>query len=93
MLLIYVDKITPRNRYTFKTIFRTYLDFATFSLTADVGKFKNYQGEKFSYCSKVLDNELHFKSVGLLEQNGIKEQTMSVGEFENTVTLFSLKNE
>ena len=93
MLLIYTPKITPRVRYTFKTVFKTYLGFQDYELTTDVDRFDEKNGPKFSYSSKALADELYFVSSGLLEQNGIKEQNISVGEFKGTVTLFPTKKE
>ncbi|MBL4708615.1 MAG: polysaccharide deacetylase family protein [Flavobacteriales bacterium] len=93
MLLIYIPKITPRIRYTFKTVFKTYLGFQEYNLTTDLEKFNQDSGAKFSYSSKALANELYFFSSGLLEQNGIKEQSISVGEFEGTITLFPTKKD
>lgn len=93
MLLIYIPKITPRVRYTFKTVFKTYLGFREYELTTDLEKFNLCLGAKISYSSKQVNDELHFISSGLLEQNGIKEQNISVGEFQGTTTLFATKKE
>ena len=61
MLLIYVSKITPRIRYTLKTIFRTYLGFNDFELTADADQMNQHEGPKFSYTKKSLGKELHLQ--------------------------------
>ena len=93
MILIYVPKITQRIRYTFKTIFRTYLNFYGYSLIADISEFNNHNGPKFSYDTKALSTELHFTASGLLGDNGIKEQSISFGEFNEVITLFANRNE
>ena len=89
MLLIYIPKITPRNRYTFKTVFKTYLNFNEYKLTTNVEDFQSFDGPKFSYCTKALENELHFSADGLLEQIGIKDQTINLGSHNDLVVLFS----
>jgi len=93
MLLIYLSKITPRNRYTFKTVFRNILLFSDYELTTDENKFLEYEGPKFSYTPKPLGDNFHYLAHGLLEQKGIKEQSITIGQFDELVTLFAHKQE
>lgn len=91
MLLVYVPKITPRNRYVFKTVFKNYLG-VSHTLTADLGKLEAHQGAKFSYSIRAVDNELHFVAEGLLEQNGISEKTLQTKKVGETPVIFPVRN-
>jgi len=93
MLLIYVPQISPRIRYTFKTVFKTFLKLDDFQLTTDAVDFINHEGAKFSYADKPLMKELFIKAHGLLTQKGIKEQTVSIAEHLGETTIFPQKNE
>ncbi len=93
MLLIFVPKITPRIRYTFKTILKTYLQYGDYKLTTDQASFLTHKGAKFSYTNRALADELHFSAVGLLSQVGINEQSISIGTFKETPIAFLTKNE
>ncbi|MFT4757274.1 MAG: hypothetical protein ACI91R_001927 [Vicingaceae bacterium] len=92
MLLVYVQKITPRNRYVFKTIFKSYLS-VDYTLTSDIEKFKEYDRPKFSYLSRPIGDELNFISAGLLEQVGIAEQSLPSKLYLNTPTIFPVRSE
>jgi hypothetical protein len=65
--------------------------FADFEVTADLEKYKNHQGPKFSYGPKPIEDGLHFMASGLLEQKGIKEQNITIGSFQDLITLFAHK--
>ena len=92
MLLVYVPKITPRNRYVFKTIFKNYIGIE-YSLTSDLDRFTEHKEAKFSYLARPLADELHFTADGLLEQNGISEKTLQTITIDNTPTIFPVRNE
>ncbi|KAA3642467.1 MAG: hypothetical protein DWP98_13880 [Bacteroidetes bacterium] len=91
MLLIYIPKITPRNRYTIKTVFNHLLQLSEFQLTSDVDRFSEYVGEKLTYAKKPLGDELFIYASGLLEKKGIDEQKIEFGEFDGLITLFANK--
>lgn len=93
MLLVYVPKITPRIRYTFKTVFKTYLQYDAYKLVTDLSLFSEHKGAKFSYTTKAIADELHFSSNGLLNQVGINEQSISIGSHLGTPTAFLMKND
>lgn len=91
MIQIYIPKITPRIRYTFKTVFRTYLGYSEYKLTANEPDFTAFTGNKFSYSPKPIADELNITSIGLLFENGIKEQSIGLGEWNDTITIFATK--
>lgn len=92
MLLVYVPKITPRNRYVFKTIFKNYLGIE-YALTADLDRFTTHAEAKFSYLPRAVADELHFSADGLLEQNGISERTVQTKLINDTPAIFPVRNE
>jgi len=87
-LLIYLPKVTSRNRYAIKTVFRTYLQFNDFELSTNSEEYSDYQGPKFSYSSRQIEGKVHISAYGLLEERGINEQNISIGEYEGITTLF-----
>lgn len=89
-LLIYLPKLTSRNRYAIKTVLKSYLKFVDFEFTTDLEKYGEYKDPKFSYAPKSIEG-VHFTAMGLLEQRGINEQSVSLGEFQDGPTLFSHK--
>lgn len=91
MLLVYVPKITPRNRYVFKTVFKNYLGIS-YALTANLEEFNSHKEAKFSYSARPLAEELHFTAEGLLEQNGISEKTLQTTLVNGITTLFPVRN-
>ncbi|MEQ8625216.1 MAG: polysaccharide deacetylase family protein [Vicingaceae bacterium] len=91
MLLIYLPKITPRNRYCFKTVFKTYLKFNEYEFTTELENFLQYNGPKISYSSKPFESGIHFYASGLLEQKGIKEQNLTIDKSRELVQLFTTK--
>lgn len=94
MIQIYVHKITPRIRYIFKTVFKTYFGINSYKLVTNEEEFTAFEGNKFSYSNKPLKGEFNVTSSAFLFETGIKEQNISLGEWEGVITLFSkAKNE
>lgn len=91
MLLIYISKITPRNRYAVKAVFRNILEFSDFQITSDVDRFEEHVGPRLSYGKKPLGSEVFIFATGLLEKKGIDEQSFDISEYEDTITLFAHK--
>ncbi len=92
MLLVYVPKITPRNRYVFKTIFKNYMG-VEYTLTPDADIFAAHEDAKFSYATRPLGEELHFTADGLLEQSGITEKALQSKVIQDTPAIFPVRNE
>jgi hypothetical protein len=89
MLLIYIPKITPRNRYSVKTVFKSILQFSDFQITSDVDRFSEHVGPRLSYGKKALGEEAFIYAFGLLEKKGINEQNIDFGENDGIITLFA----
>lgn len=91
MLLIYIQKKTPRISYIFKQICLRILGIQV-NFTSDIEKFNSYIGPKISYGNKALDDELFFQSYGLLEQQGFEAIDITVKKWDDTYGFFSVSN-
>lgn len=91
MLLIHIDKITPRISYIFKHICLRILGIET-SFTTGLADFIAHTGPKISYGKKPMGNELFFQSYGLLEQQGFESFDISVKKWGDTFGFFSVSN-
>ncbi len=92
MLLIHVQKITPRVSYTFKQICKRILGLDV-DLTSKIESFIAHDGPKFSYGKKPLGKELYFQSVDLLFEYGLNDLNFSVFDWEETKCFFPVKHE
>ncbi|MAY84550.1 MAG: hypothetical protein CMP59_10500 [Flavobacteriales bacterium] len=93
MILIYLAKTNPRNRYIFKVVLGHYFGLEEFKLVDDEKEYLAYEGPKFSYSSKRIDDGIHFHASGLLDQRGIKKQEIEFGEHQGVPTLFHHKED
>jgi len=80
-LLILVSKINPRISYTFSLFFTSLLP-TEYKLTEDVEEYKSYNGPKFNYSTKPVENApLFFCSSPLLHETDLEPQTLNVSEW------------
>lgn len=91
MLLIYIQKKTPRISYIFKQICLRILGIQV-NFTSDVEKFNSYIGPKISYGNKAIEDELFFQSYGLLEQQGFDAIDITVKKWDDTYGFFAVSN-
>lgn len=89
MLHIYVPQLNSRNRYVIKVIFSHYFGIGDYRIHTDAEGFNQLDEPKFSYSSKPLKDELHFYSMALLNQRGIKDQEIRIGSHQGVSTLFA----
>ena len=87
MVLIYTDKITNRIKYIFNLLLKEILN-VDFELTKNADKFKVYEGVKFSYCKKPLDDELYFHAENLLVDRGISHTELTFIDYEGIPAFF-----
>ncbi len=92
MLLIHVQKVTPRVSYTFKQICKRILGFDV-DLTSKIESFIAHDGPKFSYGKQPLGKELYFQSVDLLFEHGLNDLDIQVFDWEETKCFFQVKHE
>ncbi|WP_108840631.1 hypothetical protein [Aquimarina sp. Aq78] len=91
MLLIHVQKITPRVSYTFKQICKRILGFDV-DLTSKIEPFIAHDGPKLSYGKQPLGKELYFQSVDLLFEHGLNDIDVQVFDWEETKCFFDVKH-
>ncbi len=91
MVLIYVQRVTPRVSYTFKQICRRVLGFEI-DFTSKIESFIAHNGPKFSYGKQPLGKELYFQSVDLLFEYGFNEVNIQVLPWDETRCFFKIKH-
>lgn len=77
MVLIYIQKKTPRMTYTFKQVIGRILG-VDMKLTSKIEEFIAFREAKFSYGDRRMGNEVFVKANGLLEEQGIVGQHTEV---------------
>ena len=88
MLLIYLERISPRTNYVFDLVFKMQFEIE-YSVTQDLKFFENYQGVKIYYAtSRKSEEEFFVKSAPLLLENFIEKKDISVSEKHGTKILF-----
>jgi len=92
MLSIYLSKKSPRSSYIFKLVFSHYFGIQDYRLIYEEEEFNAAELPKFSYSSKAVGEELHIHSIGLLEERGIKDFQIKIGEYQETISLFAHSN-
>ena len=88
-LFIYTPKLSPRIRYSIKTMMHTFLLLEEYEISSSLEDYIQHNGAKFSYAEKRNESGIHFHSSGLLEQKGINELEIAVGKYKDTATLFN----
>lgn len=91
MLLVYVQKITPRVSYTFKHICKRILGLEV-DFTSKIESFIAHDGPKLSYGKQPLGKELYFQSVDLLFEHGFNEVDIQVIPWGETQCFFQVKH-
>jgi hypothetical protein len=88
MLLIFSSASSPRLIYTFDFIFRELIG-SPYRLTNDANEFRQSTEPKLSYSEAPVGDELFFFSTKLLFEKGIREQDISVFDWENSKAFFA----
>src|SRR5690606_32009299 len=91
MLLIHLDKLTPRTSYIFKHICISILGIEV-SFSTVLEEFIAHKEPKISYGKRSMGNELFFQSYGLLEQQGFESFDISVKKWDETFGFFSVSS-
>ncbi len=91
MLLIHVQRITPRVSYTFKQMCKRILGL-DIDLTSKIEPFIAHDGPKLSYGKQPLGKELYFQSVDLLFEHGLNDVDIQVFDWEETKCFFDVKH-
>ena len=88
-LLILVPKITGRVMYVSELLIGQLLGL-DFDLTADVEKFKAFDGPKLHYGTERLGDEPFIKAFDLLFERHVHEQSFRCADFEGTVAPYAV---
>lgn len=91
MLLIHIDKITPRISYIFKHICFDVLGI-DLSFSTVLEEFIAHKGAKISYGKRPMGNEIFFQSQGLLEQQGFESIDIVVKKWDDTFGFFPVSS-
>lgn len=87
MLLIFVEKITPRMNYTFHQVLERILGLEI-DFTSKIEEFIAFNGMKFSYGKSKMGNELFVKDCGFLSQQGVAEIEIEVKDWGEVPCFF-----
>lgn len=88
-MLVLVPKVTGRVMYVFDLILKQLLG-VEYELVTDVGQFVAYEGPKLHYGTQRIGDELFVKSVDLLFERHIHEQSFRTVGFEGTVAPYAV---
>ena len=87
MFLIYVKTLTPRISYTFKHLLNSILGYEI-QFTSKIEEFIAHPGLKISYGKKKLGNEFFVQQHDLLDQQGIQDIEINMGDWEGLPCFF-----
>ncbi len=87
-MLVYVTSITNRLRYTFDLLLKDLIGI-DYEITTDANKFSFYTGPKFNYSTEPIGEELFFYATNLLFEKKIRNQDLSVFEWNDTKAFFA----
>ncbi|HNQ62152.1 MAG TPA: polysaccharide deacetylase family protein [Bacteroidia bacterium] len=88
MILIYSPASSARLQYILDVIFQDFLGIS-YSFTSDAGKFNFHAGPKINYSEQAFGNELFIYSTRLLFEKGIRDQQISVIDWQDTKAFFA----
>jgi hypothetical protein len=74
-LIIYTPVLNSRKQYVFDFLFQELLGI-TYQVLDDKLAFIKHEGPKVSYAPEALEQEIHFKSCGFLDELGVKHQDL-----------------
>ncbi len=87
MLLVYTEKDNPRIRYIFELIFSDLLGIKI-QITTDPDEFKAFKSAKINYSARKFDFSLDIIPANLLFETGIRQQQISLSEWEGLPVFF-----
>ena len=87
MLLIFIQKVTPRIDFVFKHICSRILGLEI-GFTSVIEEFIAHEGPKLSYAKQPMGNEFFIQSFGLLERSGIEDLEFQVKPWDESFGFF-----
>ena len=92
-LLVYIPKITARHQYVFGLVFNEIYQIE-YELTDDKQTYLTAQTSKLNYSlSPICESEILVEAHSLLNERGINEVSIQIGEHENCPVFFQASNE
>jgi hypothetical protein len=89
-VLLYCEKSGPRLKYILHLLLEELLGIS-FSVTNSKEEFQQFEGPKINYSPAILsNNEIFVPSCGLVQESGIKEKNLQLGQWKNELTLFHI---
>ncbi len=89
-LTIFAPSITNRIRYTFDLVFQEHLGLK-YKIVDDADTFRSTKTAKFSYAEEPVGDEMFICCAPLLFEMGLKEQELTVRDYEGTKVFFNVK--
>lgn len=90
MILVYCEHITERTRYIFDFIFGDVL-VSSYRLIDNREEFLAFDGAKICYADDEIEGGLYFKPYPLLHENGIKDQAIKPGRWNDLPVFFQVE--
>jgi len=91
-LLVYIPKITARHQYVFGLIFNEIYQI-DYQLTDEKQAYLTAQTSKLNYSlSPICESEIFIEAHSLLNERGINEVSIQIGEHKNCPVFFSASN-
>ena len=87
-MLIYVNSITNRLRYTLDLLIKDLVGL-DYELTTEVDVFSFFTGSKFNYSKQAFGDELFFYATDLLFEKKIHKQDIAVFDWNDTKVFFA----
>lgn len=87
-MLIYSHRITPRVKYIFNVLLKDMLGLEL-NFTDKKDEFIASEEPKLSYCHSQLTDEIHFRSLNLLFEKGVTDQSLNIQEDEHGKFFYS----
>lgn len=87
-MLIYVNSITNRLRYTLDLLIKDLVGI-DYELTTEVDVFSFFTGSKFNYSKQAFGDELFFYATDLLFEKKIHKQDIAVFDWNDTKVFFA----
>lgn len=87
MILIYTHKTTNRLKFIFKLLLNELLHL-DFQFTNNETEYREFEGVKFCYLNKAVDDSMYFASTPILFERGIKNLEISLLEYKGFPAFF-----
>ncbi len=88
MVIVFVNKLTPRISYIFKHVFVRILNIPV-SFTTTIEEFVAHNGPKMSYTKVPLGGEFHVRCNDLLNEQGVNDIDITINKWDDVPCFFT----